>query len=74
MSFSTEMSSVDIGSRKKLQESDNTSSQGPKNSYESLIESRRENETQPIIICGHRGGFLPENTLLAFKQAKENQI
>ena len=27
-----------------------------------------------MIISGHRGGFLPDNTLHAFKQARDNTL
>jgi glycerophosphoryl diester phosphodiesterase len=40
------------------------------NSYHNLF----EREDHPLVITGHRGGFLPENTLLAFKQAKYHKI
>ena len=30
--------------------------------------------TSNIVVCGHRGGFKPDNCLLTFKIAKENKL
>lgn len=40
-----------------------------KHSFSNLFRDRTE-----MVIIGHRGGFLPENTLSAFRQAKEHQL
>ena len=47
------------------------------NSFNSLFilgNQNNDNKKRKTVISGHRGGFLPDNTLHAFKKAKHHNL
>lgn len=44
------------------------------NSFRNLLRFDNTQKRKPMVIAGHRGGFKPDNSMHAFKKAKQNQL